>query len=66
MLPDIFENLFQNMCLKIDQLDPAYFLTELAWQAALKTTKVKLDYLTDTNMLLMVVKGVRGGTWHSI
>ena len=34
----------------------ACFLTApgLAWQAALKKTKVKLDLLTDINMLLMV------------
>ena len=29
---------------------------ELAWQAALKETKVKLDLLTDIDMLLMVEK----------
>ena len=28
----------------------------LAWQAALKNTKVKLDLLTDINMLLMLEK----------
>ena len=31
----------------------------LAWQAASKKTKVKLDLLTDINMLLMVEKGTR-------
>ena len=38
----------------------------LAWQAALKKTKVKIDLLTDINMLLMVEKGVRGGICDSI
>ena len=40
------------------ELDPARFLTApgLAWQAALKKTKVKLDLLTDIDMLLMVEK----------
>ena len=38
----------------------------LAWQAALKKTKLKLDLVTDTNMLLMVEKGIRGGICHSI
>ena len=33
----------------------------LAWQAVLKKTKVKLDLLIDTDMLLMVEKGIRGG-----
>ena len=28
----------------------------LAWQAALKNTKVKVDLLTDINMLLMLEK----------
>ena len=38
----------------------------LAWQAALKKTKVKIDLLNDINMLLMVEKGVRGVICHSI
>ena len=55
LLADVFEN-FRNMCLKIYELDPAKFLSApgLAWQAALKNTKVKLDLLTDIDMLLMV------------
>ena len=55
LLADVFEN-FQNKCLEIDELDTARFLTALglAWQAAFKKTKVKLDLLTDINMLLMV------------
>ena len=31
-----------------------------------KKTKVKLDLLTDINMLLMVEKGIRGGIYHPI
>ena len=67
MLADVFEN-FQNTCLEIDELDPACFLIApgLAWQAALKNTKIKLDLLTDSNMLLMVEKGIRGGICHAI
>ena len=38
----------------------------LAWKAALKNTKVKLDLLTDIGMLLMVEEGIRGGICHSI
>ena len=62
LLADVFEN-FRNTCLKIYELDPAKFLLApgLAWQAALKKTKVKLDLLTDINMLLMMEKGIRGG-----
>ena len=57
LLADVFEN-FRNMCLEIYELDPAKFLSApgLAWQAALKKTKVKLDLLTDIDMLLMVKK----------
>ena len=33
----------------------------LAWQACLKKTGVKLELLTDIDMLLMVEKGTRGG-----
>ena len=48
------------MCFKIYKLDPEKFLSApgLAWQAALKKTKVKLDLLTDIDMLLMVEKGI--------
>ena len=38
----------------------------LAWQACLKRTKVKLELLTDVDMLLMVEKGLRGGICHAI
>ena len=53
---------------EIYELDPVKFLSApgLAWQAALKKTKVKLDLLTDIDMLLMVEKGVREGICHSI
>ena len=67
LLADVFEN-FQNVCIEIYVLDPAKFLsaTGLTWQAALKKTEVKLDLLTDIDILLMVEKGVRGGICHSI
>ena len=67
LLADVFEN-FQNMCLKIYELDPARFLTVqgLAQQPALKKTKAKLDLSTDIDMLLMIEKDIRGGIWHSI
>ena len=31
-----------------------------------KKTKVKSDLVTDTDMLLMVEKGIRGGIYHII
>ena len=38
----------------------------LAWQAAIKKTKPKLDLLTDIDILSMVEKSIRGGICHSI
>ena len=38
----------------------------LAWQACLKKTKVKLELLTDIDMLLMVEKGTRGRICQAI
>ena len=48
LLADVFEN-FRNMCIKVYELDPAYFLTApgLAWQACLKKTDVNLELLTN-------------------
>ena len=67
LLPDVFEN-FRNMCIKVYELDPAHFLSlpGLAWQACLKKTNIKLEMLTDYDMLLMVEEGIRGGICHSI
>ena len=51
------------MCLEKYQLDSAYFVSApgLVWQACLKKTGVKLELLTDIDVLLMVEKGTRGG-----
>ena len=67
LLADAFEN-FRKMFLEIYQLNPAKFLSALglAWQAALKKTKVELKLLADTDMLLMVKKGIRGRICHAI
>ena len=62
LLADVFEN-FKNMCLDIYELDPVYFVSVpgLAWQTSLKKTEVKLELLTDYDILLMIEKGIRGG-----
>ena len=67
LLADVFEN-FRNMCIKVYELDPANFLSAagLAWQACLKRAEVKLELLTDVDMLLMVEKGIRGGICHAV
>ena len=67
LLAHVFEN-FRNMCIKVYDLDPAHFLSlpELAWQVYLKKANVKLELLTDYDMLLIVEEGVRGGICHAI
>ena len=67
LLADVFEN-FRNKCIEKHELDPAHLLSapRLAWQACFKKTGVKLELLTDIDMLLMVEKGIRGGICHAI
>ena len=52
------------MCLNIYELDPACFVSApgLAWQACLKKAGVKLELITDYEMILMIEKAIRGGT----
>ena len=66
MLVDVFENV-RDKCLEIYELDPAHFLSApgLAWQACLKKTNVKLELLTDNDMLMMFEEGTRGGMCHA-
>ena len=66
MLADVFENI-RSMCIEIYGLDPVYFVSApgLAWQACLKKTGVKLELLTDYDMILMIEKGIRGGICRS-
>ena len=56
------------MCLGIYELERAHFLStkRLAQHAALKYFVVKLDPLTDIEMLLMVEKYIRGGICQTI
>ncbi|XP_065664717.1 uncharacterized protein LOC136086350 [Hydra vulgaris] len=62
LLADVFEN-FRDVCMKNYKLDPAWYYTSpgLAWDAALKKTIVKLELLSDYDMILMIKKGIRGG-----
>ena len=62
LLADVFEN-FRDVCKENYGLDPAWYYTDpgLAWDAALKVTKVELELLADPDMLLMIEKGIRGG-----
>ena len=60
-MADVFEKL-AKMCLVIYELDPAKLFSApgLTWQATLKKTKLKLELLTDIDVLLRVEKGIRG------
>ena len=62
LLADIFEN-FRDKCLDINKLDPAYYLSApgLSRHSCLKKTGVKIELLTDNNMLLQFEKGICGG-----
>ena len=44
-------------------LDPCHYYSapNISWDAMLKTTKVKLDLLSDIDMLLFYEKALRGG-----
>ena len=54
-LADVFEKI-GGKCIEIYGLDPFYFHSAngLAWQACLKKIEVKLELLTDYQMLLMI------------
>ena len=67
LLADVFQT-FEICVLKYMNLTLLVFLLqqELAWQAALKKTKVNLYLLTDIDMSLMVEKGIREGICHAI
>ena len=74
LLADVFDN-FRNMCLKIYvtwsckisfNSRMASNFKKNAWEAALKRTGIKLDLLTNIDMLLMVQKAIRGRKYYSI
>ena len=52
-----------EICFEKYQLDPTYFVSApgLAWQACLKKVGVKLELITDYDMILMIEEGIRGG-----
>ena len=62
LLIDVFEN-FRTVCLKEYELDPSYFVSTpgLVLEAMLKMTKVKIELLTDIDMVLVVENSIRGG-----
>ena len=67
LLANMYEA-FRDTCLKHYKLDPAHFYTTpgLAWKACLKRTGIKLELLTNPDMLLMFEQGIRGGITQAV
>ena len=68
LLVDVFEN-FRNKCVEIYKLDLLIFVI-CTWisMASLffkKKTRIKLELLTDNDMLMMFEKGIKGVTCHA-
>ena len=59
---------FRDTCLRHYSLDPVHFYTSpgLAWKTCLKCTGIKLELLTDPDMLLMFERGIRGGITQAV
>ncbi|XP_065650343.1 uncharacterized protein LOC136078498 [Hydra vulgaris] len=62
LLVNVFKN-FRDLCINIYDLDPAWYYTSpgLAWDASLKKKIIKLELLSDYDMILMIMKGIRRG-----
>ena len=67
LLVDVLKNV-RNKFIEIYELDPSFFLSApgLVWQACLKNIGVKLELLTDIDMLLMVEIRIGGGICRAI
>ena len=67
LLANVFEA-FRDTCLEHYKLDPAHFYTSpgLAWRACLKKTGVRVELLTNPDMLLMFERGIRGGITQAV
>ena len=61
-------NSFRDQCLKVYDLDPSNYLTApgLSWDACLKTSDVRLDLITDQEMLLLIEEGIRGSITQAV
>ena len=55
-LKTLGKNVFKNLWIRSSKI----------WKADIKKNKTKLELLTDTDLLLMVEKGIRGGLCCSI
>ena len=62
LLADVFEA-YRTLSLKIYGLDPAWYVSapSFSFEAALKTTGIEIELLTDIDAYLMLEQGIRGG-----
>ena len=67
LLANVYET-FRDTCLKHYKLDLVHFYISpgLAWKACLKHTGIKLELLTDPDMLLMFERGIRGAITQAV
>ena len=67
LLAKVFEA-FRDTCLEHYSLDPAHSYTSpgLAWKACLKKTGIRLELLTNPDMLLMFEHGIRGDITQAV
>ena len=59
---------FRDKCHETYEPDPVYFVSApgLPWQSCLRKTGVKLELLTDYNMLMIVQNRIRGGISQAV
>ena len=62
ILCDVFEN-FRDLCLNYYGIDPCHYMSlpAFAWDAMLKMTGVKLEYITDIEQYTFIEENLRGG-----
>ena len=67
LLANVFEA-FRDTCLKHYSLDPAHFYMApgLVWKTYFRKTRVRLELLSDPDMLLMFERGIRGGITQAV
>ena len=67
LLANMYEA-FRETCLEHYKLNPAHFYTPpgLAWKACLKRTGIRLQLLTDPDMLAMFEHWIRGGITQAV
>ena len=62
LLAEVFEK-FRKTCHQVYKLDPAHYIStpQLAMDAALFKSKIKLELMTDIDQILFIQLGIRGG-----